>query len=75
MSDVAHGPLVSSPDQLNDIIMCLLICTGFSGERCGPWASCLTVVFSLAHLTCMYILLQFFFQDCNACKRDRKCVK
>ena len=30
---------VFSPNQCNDIIiMCFLIWTGFSGERCGPWA-------------------------------------
>ena len=30
----------SSLNQRCDIIMCLLIWTIFSGERCGPWASC-----------------------------------
>ena len=30
----------SSLNQRYDKIMCLLIWTVFSGERCGPWASC-----------------------------------
>ena len=33
----------SSLKQRYDIIMCLLIWTVFSGERCGPWSSCLLI--------------------------------
>ena len=30
--------------------MCLLIWTVFSGERCGPWASCFGFVFHVSYL-------------------------
>ena len=30
-------------NQRYDIIMCFLILAVFSGERCGPWASCLYI--------------------------------
>ena len=40
--------------------MCLFIRTGFSGERCGPWASCCLV---------------FFLRKKNLCKRTLYCYE
>ena len=47
----ACGPLVfySFPNQHYDIIIDLLKCTGFLGERCGPWVSCFIIVPELKH--------------------------
>ena len=50
----------SSLNQRYDIIkwLCLLIRNVFSGERCGPWASCVCIVFYLDHkYSCMISLV------------------
>ena len=47
------------------IHMCLLIWTVFSGERCGPWASCLWVPLFLTLSPWTWSLTLFFFFNFN----------